>query len=120
MQLSVPDEHPYIFINPERLKLIKKREEAGKWNSTCETINNAGRNFDVIRRREGVAKCTLHDLRRSATTNWAKYLPIQVTQQFAGHSNISTTRKYYLAVRPEDIISANQIINKIMEGVKYD
>lgn len=38
----------------------------------------------------------------------------------AGHSNISTTRKYYLAVRDEDIASANQIFNKILESVKHD
>jgi hypothetical protein len=40
--------------------------------------------------------------------------------EVAGHSNISTTRNYYLAIRPEDIASANQVINKIMAGVKYD
>jgi integrase len=43
-----------------------------------------------------------------------------VVQQFAGHSDISTTRKYYLAVRPEDIACANQIINKMMEQVASD
>jgi len=60
----------------------------------------------------------IHDLRRSAITNWAKYLPIQVTQQLAGHSSLSTTRKYYIAVRPEDIASASYVINKIMERVE--
>jgi integrase len=120
IQLSAPAGHPYIFINPERFGLIKTREKAGKWNARCPGVNNAVRDFGVIRKRAGIAKCTLHDLRRSAITNWAKYLPIQVTQQFAGHSNISTTRKYYLAVRPEDIASANQVFNKVLEGVKQD
>lgn len=36
------------------------------------------------------------------------------------HSKIATIRKYYLSVRPEDIESAGQIVNKIMEGVKSD
>jgi len=120
LQLKAPEGHPYIFITSQRFKVIKRREKAGKWNSRCEAINNVGRDFGVIRRRAGVAKCTLHDLRRSAITNWAKYLPIHVVQQFAGHSNITTTRKYYLSVRPEDITSAGQIFNKIMEGVKHD
>jgi len=40
--------------------------------------------------------------------------------QFAGHSNIATTRKYYLAVRNEDIAHANKVINKILESVKHD
>lgn len=118
MQVTAPEGYPYIFISSERLQKIKEREQLGKWNSTSETVNNVGRNFGVIRRKAGVNKCTIHDLRRSAITNWAKYLPIQVTQQFAGHSNISTTRKYYISVRPEDIASASQVINKIMESTK--
>jgi integrase len=120
LQLMAPEGYPYIFITPQRHKLIKRRETAGKWNPRCEAINNVGRDFEVIRRRAGIARCTFHDLRRSAITNWAKYLPIHVVQQFAGHSNIATTRKYYLSVRPEDITSAGQIFNKIMESVKRD
>lgn len=120
IQLTAPEKHPYIFISPERLKLIKNREQIGKWNSRCAVINNLCRSFRTIRKRSGIVKCTLHDLRRSAITNWAKHLPIQVVQQFAGHSNISTTRKYYLAVRPEDIASANLAINKIIECVRND
>jgi len=120
MQISAPAGHPYIFINPERLRPIKRKEKTGKWNSRCEVINNVDRDFGVIRKKAGIAKCTLHDLRRSAITNWAKHLPIQVVQQFAGHSSITTTRKYYLAVRPEDIASASQIVNKIIAGVKHD
>jgi integrase len=120
IQLAAPEEHPYIFISPERFCLIKSREKAGKWNSRCEVINNLGRNFEVIRKHSGIERCTLHDMRRSAITNWAKHLPIQVVQQFAGHSDISTTRKYYLAVRPEDIASANHVINKLVECVKSD
>jgi len=53
------------------------------------------------------------DLRRSATTNWAQKLPIQVVQQPAGHADISTTQKYYLAVRPDDLASAGRILKSI-------
>jgi integrase len=120
LQLTAPEGYPYIFITPTRFKVIKKREMDGKWNPKCEAINNVGRDFSVIRKRAGITDCTLHDLRRSAITNWAKHLPIHVVQQFAGHSNIATTRKYYLSVRPEDITSAGQVINKIMESVKND
>jgi len=63
-------------------------------------------------------KCTLHDLRRSAITNWAQTLPIQVIQQLAGHSDINTTRKYYLAVTPEDMVSADKAINSVLASVK--
>ena len=112
--------HAYIFIFPKRFTRIKQRVKAGKWNSKSDILNNVNRDFDVIRRRSGIDKCTLHDLRRSAITNWAQHLPIQVDQQFAGHSDITTTRKYYLAVRSEDIVSASKIMNKILQGVRSE
>jgi len=108
----------YIFISPSRFKRIKQREAAGRWNSRSDVVNNLGRDFDVIRRRSGIPQCTLHDLRRSAITNWAQRLPIQVVQQLAGHSNIATTRKYYLTVRPEDMALASRVLNEILEGAK--
>jgi integrase len=104
---------PYIFISPKRLKRIRERQKVGNWTSRSEVINNMAKNFGVIRRGAGVAKCTLHDFRRSAITNWAGELPIQVVQQLAGHSEISTTSKYYLTVRPEDMASANRVLNSI-------
>jgi integrase len=77
-------------------------------------FNNLRENFHRVRQRAKVSKCTLHDLRRSAITNWASRLPIQVVQQLAGHSDISTTRKYYLTVRSEDKVSANKVVNSIL------
>ncbi|UCE46301.1 MAG: site-specific integrase [Phycisphaerales bacterium] len=68
----------------------------------------------AICRKAGVTKCSLHDLRRSAITNWAKKLPIQVVQQLSRHSDIKTTRQYYLAVRLEDLQSANRPLNSIL------
>ena len=105
---------PYIFVSPKRLEKIRERQKIGKWTPRSEIINNLGRDFGVIRSRAGVAECTLHDLRRSVITNWARQLPIQVVQQLAGHSDISTTRKYYLTVRSEDMVSANEVLNSIL------
>jgi integrase len=114
LQLESAEECPYIFILPQRLELIKNRLENDNWSGVNSLRNNLNRDFDVVRCRAGVAKCTLHDLRRSAITNWSQALPIQVVQQFAGHSNISTTRKYYLAVREEDVRKAGNYINKLL------
>ncbi|MFC1604624.1 tyrosine-type recombinase/integrase [Planctomycetota bacterium] len=120
IQAESKEGFPYIFISPKRFKRIKQREQEGRWNPRSDTVNNLGQDFDVIRRRSGIARCTIHDLRRSAITNWVQRLPIQVVQQLAGHSNITTTRKYYLAVRPEDIDSANRITNEILESANID
>jgi len=113
MQADAPEFHPYVFVSPERLCWIKQRREAGKWNSRSQVVNNLGR-FHAIRHRAKVPHCTVHDLRRSAITNWAHRLPIQVVQALAGHADIRTTRKYYLAVTPEDFSWAGQVLNHIV------
>jgi integrase len=120
LQMLCAEGHPYIFIDLARFSQIKTRIKQGTWNSISSTQNNLIRDFEVIQRRAGIPKCTLHDLRRSALTNWAQYLPIQVVQQFAGHSNIATTRKYYLMVRNEDMDNASKVMDKILEGAKSD
>ena len=114
LQVKSPEFHPYIFVSPERLDRIKKRRKAGKWNSRSEVVNNLGERFNTIRRHANVAKCTIHDLRRSAITNWAKDLPIQVVQALAGHADITTTRKYYLAVRPEDFVATSETLKYLL------
>jgi len=118
LQLKAKEDFPYIFISPQRLKRIRERQRIGTWNPRSQIINNLDRDFRVLRCKAGVDECVIHDLRRSAITNWAKKLPIQVVQQLAGHADISTTRKYYLAVRSEDLVSANSFLNEILAKVK--
>lgn len=79
-----------------------------------------GRHLALIRARSQVAEVTLHDLHRSAITHWAPELPIQVVQQLAGHLDISTARKYYLAVRSEDLVSTNDLLNRILAKTRED
>lgn len=113
-QIEAAEGHPYIFISAQRLIRIKEHQKKGSWKPNSEVINNVCRDFNGIRRKAGVKKCTLHDFRRSAITNWAQKLPIQVVQQLAGHSDISTTRKYYLSVRSEDLTSASEVLNNLL------
>jgi len=120
IQAEAPEGHPYVLVSRRRLELIKKRREMGKWNPRSAVVNNMTRDFNVIRCRANVAECTLHDLRRSAITNWAQKSPIQVVQRLAGHSNIATTRKYYLAVRPEDFAAAGEFVNSILAKAEAD
>jgi integrase len=106
--------HPYVFVSPERLSRIEQRQKTGDWTPRSEMVNNVMRDFNVIRRRAGIKRCTLHDLRRSAITNWAKKLPTQVVRQLAGHADIVATEKYYLSVQSEDLASASQVLNGIL------
>jgi len=110
MQLEATEKSPYIFISPKRLSRIMQRKKIGKWNSRSEIINNMREDFQSIRCLPGLARFTLNDLRRSAITNWAQRLQIQVVQKLAGHSDMKTTQQYYLAVRQEDIVAANTVV----------
>jgi len=118
LHAQAKEHYPYIFISPQRLKRIRERQRKGDWDTRSQVINNLDRNFRLLRSKVGIEECVLHDLRRSAITNWAKKIPIQVVQQLAGHEDISTTRKYYLSVRSEDLASANNFLNKVLAEVK--
>jgi len=58
-----------------------------------------------------------HDLRRSCITNWARRLPIQTVQHLAGHSSITTTRRFYLAVLETDCAVAREIQSELMTSL---
>lgn len=113
IQAESPEGHPYVFLSSERLKIVLKRRKHDKWDERSAMINNISRDFAALCHRAGIEECVLHDLRRSAITNWAQKLPIQVVQVLAGHSNISTTRKYYLSVREEDFDTACALVNQL-------
>ena len=70
--------------------------------------------METFCRRANVEYLTSHDLRHSCITNWVKKLPIQAVQYLAGHSNIATTRKYYLSVRDSDLETAREIQSKLI------
>jgi integrase len=120
IQIQSIEGHAYIVISPQRFAWIMQHRKTDKPACALQTANNLVRDFNAIRRHAGVKKCTLHDLRRSAITNWAQKLPIQVVQQLAGHSDISTTRKYYLSIRSEDFVLAGKILNGILAETKAD
>jgi len=79
-------------------------------------VNNLLRRLKALCRRSNVKEFSLHDLRRSCITNWAKALPIHVVQKLAGHSDIKTTRLYYLAVEETDLDRARLVQKKILEN----
>ena len=64
-----------------------------------------------------VVPATIHDLRRSAITNWARRLAIHIVQDLAGHASIVTTRTYYLSVSEGDMNEARQVAAEAVEGL---
>ena len=120
LQVTSAEGCPYTFIPAWRWKHIKQAQKAGEWNDKQALLNNLVRRFITLRRHAEIAKCTLHDLRRSCITNWAKVLPIHVVQKLAGHSDIKTTRLYYLAVEESDLERARKVQEKILRTNQTD
>ena len=114
LQAESDEGNPYVFIKTKRLNHILHRRKIGTWESDFELINNLIRSIEVICNRADVEVFTPHDLRRSCITNWAKKIPIQTVQKLAGHSNMETTRKYYLSIQEGDLEEARKIQSNIM------
>ena len=100
-QSVAPDGCPYVFMPHGRWAYYRGRVEGRRWREGQDLVNNHLRLFKTLCRRAGVGPYTLHDMRRSCITNWASDLPIHVVQELAGHSDIQTTKDYYLSVPPE-------------------
>ena len=52
----------------------------------------------------------MRDLRRGYCTNLSTSVPIHVVQELAGHSDIRTTRRFYVKVQPELLEMARKVV----------
>lgn len=84
-----PEGCPYAFMEHGRWDHYRWQVEGGLWPEGRDLTNNLLRRFKTACRKADVALYTLHDMRRSCITNWARHLPIHVIQQLAGHSDKS-------------------------------
>lgn len=113
-QSRQPERHPYIFVLPARYAHIQDRLRArGLWrysDSRQKLIPKFNDVFDTILGRAGIECGTFHDLRRTAISNWlAKGLSEFEVMKLAGHSNFSTTHRFYLRVRDDMIDRARKV-----------
>ena len=107
-------------MEPWRWDFYVEQVSSGRWALGQDLVNNVLRRFKTIGRRAGVGPHTIHDLRRSCITNWARELPIHVVQQLAGHSDIKTTQTYYLSVQDDDLETARVVQSQILRGGATD
>lgn len=67
--------------------------------------------WESAKKRAGISDLRFHDLRRTAITRWvAMNVPMAQASKMAGHADIKTTAKYYIA---EDAGVRNELIEKI-------
>jgi integrase len=113
-QSAAPENCPYVFMEKGRWDYYRQQLADKKWRTGQDLVNNLLRRFKTLCRHAGVGPYTIHDLRRSCITNWAKVLPIHVVQKLAGHSDIKTTQMYYLSIQAEDIKKAKQAQSRVL------
>jgi hypothetical protein len=100
-----------------RWQYYRAAVQQNRWRSGCDLVHNLLRRFRTLCRRAQIERYTLHDLRRSCITHWARSLPMHVVQQLAGHSDMRTTRRYYLLVQPEDLQRASVVQEALVGSV---
>lgn len=103
-QMEATDGQKYVFV-------VAKGPAAGGRVKR----QNFTRDFQAIRKRSGIPKCTFHDLRKSYCTNLAGSVPLHVVQELAGHADIRTTRKHYLQVRQEAVDAARRAVEEVLK-----
>ncbi len=116
-QSIAPEACPYVFMEQEGSDYYRRASADREWRAGQDLVNNVLRRFKTLCRRAGVGPYALHDLRRSCITNWAKKLPIHVVQQLAGHSDIQTTRRYYLSVQSQDVARAQSVQAAVLKRI---
>lgn len=104
----------FVFLSDERILWIQQQIQAGKWAEGKRLFNNLLRGFKVRASKANVLNVTLHDLRRSCITHWAKKLQAPVVKELAGHSDISTTLRYYVSIRDSDMNEAREVMTKAL------
>ena len=113
LQNRRPEGYPYIFVHPGRYDHIQQElRPKGKWTLSSarnSVINNFTKQFNKILSMAHVDKRTFHDIRKTAITNWFRQgLTEYDVMTLAGHTNFSTTHKFYLAVADDLVVRARQ------------
>ncbi|UCC98975.1 MAG: site-specific integrase [Phycisphaerales bacterium] len=101
-QARQPDKYAYVFVPPQRYKVIQELRKQGKWtlsDARLKVINNFRRKYERIQKGASVRVRRFHDLRNTAITNWfANGLNEYEVMKLAGHATFETTHQFYLAV----------------------
>ncbi len=105
----------FVFLSAARVAWIRARREAGTWSEGRSVLNNVNEHFKTIAHRAGVVQVTLHDLRRSCITHWARKIAAPVVQALAGHADIHTTLRYYVSIREPDMAEARAVTAQVLQ-----
>jgi integrase len=113
--------YPYVLVPVGRYEDIQQLRNQGKWNtvsSRCNIVGNFSKHFAEIVRRAGLSsQMTFHDLRRTALSSWlSKGMDVFDVMTLAGHSKLTTTQTFYLAVSDDLLTRARQAKSRTIDS----
>jgi integrase len=103
-QMSQLEGCPYIFVPMARYECIQEFRRPGQWTveKGRSPLSKFCHHFNKIRSLASIRTGTFHDLRRTCLSNWiVQGLSLHEVKELAGHANIETTERFYLAVRKD-------------------
>ena len=117
-QETHPEGYPYLFVPAPRYNWIQNLRKTGRWSARkgrCP-INNFNRDFGKIMKRAGVSEGEFHDLRRTCITQWFENgLNEFQVMKLAGHSDFSTTHRFYLAAN-QDLVKQARVASSVFDA----
>ena len=122
-QQQAPEGVPYILLTQERYERVLKRwrnyrKQGRSWRNRY-MVNNVGRDFKSHAKRAGLrftASFTIHTFRKTCAQNWADHLPANVVKFYLGHSNISTTNKFYSIVDESHTSRTTKVMDELLNA----
>ncbi len=105
----------FVLLSSARVAWIHAKREAGTWSEGRSVLHSVNENFKRVAHRAGVVKVTVHDLRRSCITHWARKIAAPIVQALAGHSDINTTLRYYVSIREPDMAEAREVTTQVLQ-----
>lgn len=105
---TLPAGQAYLLISPQRNFRVFEMRRAGKLSDRVrlELDLNFNKPFNRILERAKVAHGTFHDLRKTfATTLAENRAPLHYVQATLGHSDVETTKNYYISVNRDKMLN---------------
>jgi integrase len=91
----------------ERFDYLLAARKNQKWmpDYSSRPVNNFPRDFKKILKMAGIEKGTFHDFRRTCLSRWiSNGLSEYDVMSLAGHSEFSTTHRFYLNVQGDLLV----------------
>ncbi len=115
---ELPDDQPYLLLTPTRYGRMIAARDDGRLSDHMRLCpdHQVSKTFRDMCCRAKVSGVTFHDLRRTCITEWYEAgLEWHEGMKLAGHSDVKTTIKYYVASRDTLVDKARRASQRMLK-----